>query len=298
MTRLALGGLLLLAGLPAFGQEQEYEIGSGDVLRVAVLGQPDMTGEFTVDAEGIMSFPFLGKVKASGMSAPELERKLTTLIADGYLRQPHVSVTIKEFHSQRVFVTGEAQRPGPYGLRPQRWLLALLGDIGELTANAGHEIVVVRPPKPAPAATSPTPEAAASDSAARAPASPLTPPATIGPRYPGEVPGAEVFHLSLREVRSGNPEKDFRLEAGDTVYFPRAAQVYVTGYVGRAGALRFEEGLTVFQALNLAGGITERGSAKGVKIIRIVDGKRMELKARPSELLEPEDTIVVPERFF
>jgi polysaccharide export outer membrane protein len=284
MTR-ALAAVFALLG--ALALAEEYQIGPGDVLRVAVLGQTDMTGEFTIDAWGGMSFPFLGKVEAGGMTAVELEKKLTVLLADGYLRQPHVSVVVKEFHSLRVFVTGEIGRPGAYGLRPERSLLALLRDVGELSASVGHEVLVIRPPRYAaqPEASNPAVDG--------------KPPATE-PRAPGqpETPGAEIFHVSLRDLRSGNPAKDFRLEPGDTVYFPRAAQVYVTGNVGRPGAFRFEEGLTVYQALNLAGGITEKGSSKSVKIVRIVGGQRKELKPKPTDLVEPEDTIVVPERFF
>jgi len=62
------------------------------------------------------------------------------------------------------------------------------------------------------------------------------PPPRPGPALPGEVPGAEVFHVNLRELRSGYPDKDMRLLVGDTVYFPKAAQVYVTGHVARPGA--------------------------------------------------------------
>jgi polysaccharide export outer membrane protein len=115
---------------------------------------------------------------------------------------------------------------------------------------------------------------------------------------PGEVPGAHVFRVSLRELRSGNPEKDLRLEPGDTVYFPKAAQFYVTGNVNRPGAFRYEEGITVFQAVNMAGGVTPRGSSKGIRVVRLEEGRKKELKVQSSDLVEPEDTIVVPERFF
>lgn len=284
MTRV-LAAVLALLGVVAVAEE--YQIGPGDVLRVAVLGQAEMTGEFTIDAQGGMSFPFLGKVVAGGMTASELEKKLTALLADGYLKQPHVSVVVKEFHSLRVYVTGEIGRPGAYGLRPERSLLALLRDVGELSASVGHEVLVIRPPRASVRGEGAQPAADAK-------------PTATEPRGPGQpdTPGAEIFHVSLRDLRSGNPAKDFRLEPGDTVYFPRAAQVYVTGNVGKPGAFRFEEGLTVYQALNLAGGITEKGSSRSVKIVRIVGGERKELKPKPTDLLEPEDTIVVPERFF
>jgi polysaccharide export outer membrane protein len=211
-----------------------------------------------------LRFPFLGRIPASGKSIEEFEAALVTLLADGYLKQPRVAVTVKEFVSLRVFVTGEVRKPGAYGLRPDRSLLALLEQIGELTETIGHEVVVIRPP---------------------------------GSETPGETDKAQITRLSLRDIRSGNPERDFRLSPGDTVFFPKAAQVYVTGQVAKPGAFRFEEGMTVYQALNLAGGINERGSSK-VKIARIVDGQRTELKAKPGDLMLPEDTLIVPERFF
>jgi polysaccharide export outer membrane protein len=290
-----------------------YEIGPDDILKIVVLGQDQMSGEFIVDRLGMISFPFLGNVKASEMSPRDLERKLTTLLSDGYLKRPQISVTVKESQSQRVYVTGQVAKPGAYGLRATRSLRGLLADIGDLAPDAGHEVVVIRPPKPEPIpfetpSPEPTPAGTEADGdseenegSKEEPEPEATPtPAptpTPDPSLPGAVPGAEVFRLSLREVRSGNPEKDFQVEAGDTIYVPKAAQVYVTGFVARPGAIRFEEGMTVYKAISLAGGVTERGSSKP-KVVRIVEGKRKELKVNPTDLLLPEDTIAVSERFF
>jgi polysaccharide export outer membrane protein len=315
-------GVLLAAGLPA----ADYEIGPGDVLKIAVLGQTEMSGNFVVDLEGMLSFPVLGKIKASEHSTLELERKLTTLLADGILKRPQVTIVVAEYGSQKVFVAGEVQRPGQYALKADRSLLGLLGDLGPLGPNAGHEVIVVRPPPSAPAAdlagASPSLEAATPDDAdlfpaeaqaakeraadqatapADAPASAAAAspaPATAIPGLPFVAPGSEVFRISLLELQSGNPEKNIPLNAGDTVFFPRAAQVYVMGSVARPGPYRFQEGMTVLQALTLAGGATARGSAGRTKVIRIVDGKKVERKAKATELVLPEDTLVVPERFF
>src|SRR5262245_12491191 len=131
-----------LAALPAPAQDAraaDYEIGSGDVLKVVVIGQAQMTGDFAVDPEGMVNFPILGKIKASQHTTFELERKITTLLSDGILRRPQVTVSVSEYGSQRVFVTGEVQRPGRYPLKADRSLLTLLGDIGALSPNVGHE---------------------------------------------------------------------------------------------------------------------------------------------------------------
>src|SRR5262245_50143228 len=145
-------GLLLVTAAAVTaqpGRQQDYEIGSGDVLKVVVIGQAQMTGDYAVDPQGMVNFPILGKVRAGQHTTLELERKLTTLLADGILRRPQVTVSVAEYGSQRVFVTGEVQKPGRYPLKADRTLLSLLGDIGTLGPNVGHEVIVVRPPESA-----------------------------------------------------------------------------------------------------------------------------------------------------
>jgi polysaccharide export outer membrane protein len=302
----------------------DYEIGAGDVLKIGVLGQADMTGSFTVDPEGMLNLPILGKVKAAELTPLELERKLTTLLSDGYLKRPQVTVTVGEYGSQKVFVTGEVQKPGQYALKTDRTLLALLGDIGALGPNVGHEVIVVRPPVgaaaagkgaasvlgpefPAEANPAPVEGAPPKDAAGAAPgkAGVAAPPTEGGADAPVTIaglpfvaPGSEVFRVSLLELQSGNPERNITLHAGDTVYFPKASQVYVMGSVARPGPYRFQEGMTVLQALTLAGGATERGSSGRTRVIRIVGGKKVERKVKATDLVEPEDTLFVPERFF
>jgi len=190
-----------------------------------------------------------------------------------------VTVSVAEYGSQRVFVTGEVQRPGRYPLKADRSLLALLGDVGALGSNVGHEVIVVRPPVagagtdgPAvPLSMTEEPEAAKTPGKADAanddgllddePAPAPTPPSIPG--LPFVAPGSEVFRISLLELQSGNPERNIALQAGDTVYFPKAAQVYVMGSVSRPGPVRFQEGMTVLQALTLAGGSSSGVAGEG-----------------------------------
>ncbi len=88
------------------------------------------------------------------------------------------------------------------------------------------------------------------------------------------------------------------LQNGDTVSVPAAAQFFVSGHVVRPGAYRYKAGLTVFQALTQAGGVTERGSSKRVRIVRMIAGKQKEVKAKLTDAVQPEDTLEVLERFF
>jgi polysaccharide biosynthesis/export protein len=263
--------------------EAEYDIGPLDVLRIAVLGQAEMSGEFAVESDGMLNFPFVGRIKASEMTASELEKKLVALLSDGYLKRPQVAVSVKEYRSQRVYVTGEIQRPGPYSLNADRTVLGLLVEIGSLGPNAGHELIVSRPPQPAP------------------------PPLLIDGRNDGEsrgdelplpVPLEELFRVNLNELQSGKSDANMVLRAGDTVRVPKAANIYVQGFVTHGGPIRYEDGMNVFQALNIAGGVSERGAAGRVKLVRLIDGKPVETKANPNDVLQPGDTLIVPERFF
>jgi polysaccharide biosynthesis/export protein len=282
--RVFLGWIAAVALVTAPLSGEEYEIGASDVLRIVVLGQPEMSGDFSVETDGLLNFPLLGKVKASEMTARDLEKKLIALLSDGYLKRPQISVLVKEYRSQRVFVTGAVDRPGPYALKSDRSLFALLADLGNLSPDAGREVTVTRSP--------------------RRPAAPRMadlPPEQVIVRSdpPVEpVPTPEVIHVNLQDLQSASSDKNLVLRAGDTVMVPRAPQIYVSGHVVRPGPYRYVEGSTVLQMLNQAGGVTDRGSSGRVKIVRIVDGKKVETKANPTDIVQPEDMLVVPERFF
>jgi polysaccharide biosynthesis/export protein len=96
----------------------------------------------------------------------------------------------------------------------------------------------------------------------------------------------------------GNAEQNVILEGGDIVYVPKAAQVFVSGQAARPGSFRFIDGMTVQDALQLAGGISDRGSMKRLKVVRFEAGKRREVKVQLMDLLKPGDTLTVGERFF
>ena len=282
--------VLVLFGMfavPAGAAQDSYEIGPRDIVHLVVIGQDSLTGDFVVDPDGMLTLPLLGKVKAADLSPQELERKLTTLLADGYLKRPQVSLSMKEYQSQRVVVTGEVARPGPYPLKADRTLLALLGDIGGPGPNAGHEVVIYRAATASEAASPSPPDEIPTDAE--------TPTAPTGV-------SSEFIRVSLKRLQAGELDQNVELRAGDTVYFAPARQVYVSGQVARPGPYKFQEGMTVLHALTLAGGVTPRGAAGRSRIVRMVkeDGadKRKEIKARPEDLVEPDDAIVVPERFF
>lgn len=284
----------LLAPLVLAQERSPYAVRPSDILEVIVVGQASLSGDFAVGADSSIDFPLLGKVRAQGMTAPEIQAKIQRDLSNGFLKRPEVSVRVKEFRSQPVMVVGEVPKPGLYPLKGDRSLLSLLAEVGGLTGNAGHEIVVARPPEGlAPVAVerfvlNPVVpglnEAAGSRGASELP--------------PGALEGSDVFRASCKELQRGNESLNILLEGGDMVFVPKAALVHASGQVMKAGSYRFEEGMTVLDLLLAAGGVSERGSQKRLKLIRFENGKRREIKAKVDDLVKPGDTLLVGERFF
>ena len=124
----------------------DYEIGPEDILKVTVYGHEDLTQTILVQADGTFTFPLIGRVKGDFMTTKQLEQKITTLLARGYVRNPQVTVVVQEFRSKTIFVVGEVARPGSYPLAGQKMtLVEILAKAGPMTVNAGAEVIVVRP---------------------------------------------------------------------------------------------------------------------------------------------------------
>ena len=267
MFRLMLGAFLL-AVAPAAAQT-DYTIGAQDVLTITVYDQADLSGKFTVDADGTLTFPLIGRVKAGGLTLRDLEEDLRKKLADGYLRNPQVSVSMEQYRSQRIFVMGEVRSPGAYQLTGDMTIIEAIARAGSTTPQAADEVMIVRPREGAVDG----PVLAADDD-------------------------SEVIRINLREIQEGALSKNVALLDGDTLVVQKARSVYVFGQVRAPGAYPVDKDTTVLQALSLAGGVTDRGSTGRIKIVRTVDGKKKEIKVKLTDIVEPGDTVIVAERFF
>ncbi len=291
--RSALLGLLFVSASQAQTADPSA-LRPSDVVDVVVLGQPALSADFVVDKDGGITYPLIGRVVVAGMTPADLGRKLQALLGAGFLRRPEVSVRVKEYRSRPVMVIGEVARPGIFSLKGDRSLLTILAEAGGLTSNAGHELMVARPPEGS--------ESVAIDQFYSMPVVPglsdvaRLPDADELP--PGAIKGSDLFRASFRELMKGNAEQNVILEGGDLIYVPRAAQIFVTGQAARPASLKFLDGMTVQDALQLAGGISDRGSLKRLKLIRFESGKRKEMKVQMTDLLKPGDTLNIGERFF
>ncbi len=107
------------------------------------------------------------------------------------------------------------------------------------------------------------------------------------------------FILNIQQILkvSGGSE-EFMIRDGDVIYQPRAEFFFVMGEVKKPGTYRLEEGMTVTKAISIAGGFTEKASKKKVKILREENGKQVEHRAEPNEIIQPQDIVQVPQSFF
>ncbi len=104
----------LYSGLmPATATELDgYKLGSGDLLRVMVFGQEDLSGEFEVEGSGFISLPLILEVKAAGLTVRQLEKKITGKLKPDFLKNPRVSVEVLNYRP--FYILGEVKSPGSY----------------------------------------------------------------------------------------------------------------------------------------------------------------------------------------
>ena len=267
--------LLALAGAGLLAQSAaNYVIGPRDVLTIQVF-DTEISGKYTVEADGTFSFPLIGRIQAAGRTLREFEEDLRAKLADGYYRNPQVSVAVDQYRSQQIFVIGEVRTPGPVPLTGGMTLVEAIARAGSTLPSASGEVVVVR-----------APQGAAKDANG------------VAPVTPDQEGAAEIFRASIRSLEAGELHENIQLADGDTLYVPRAETAYVFGEVRNPGAYSIQKDMTVLQALSLAGGATEHAALNRVKIVRIVDGERKEVRVGLTDIVRPGDTIIVPERYF
>jgi polysaccharide export outer membrane protein len=250
----------------------DYVVGPQDVLMITSYDQADLSGKFTVEADGTFTFPLIGRVKAGGMTLREVEAGLKARLRDdGYFRNPQITVAIEQYKSQKIFIVGEVRAPGTYPLSGDMNLVEALARAGSTLPTASGEAIIVHASGP-----------------------------TSGPvSLPAQVDGKNIVRVSLRDLENGLFSQNAELRDGDTIFVPRAESIYVFGQVKNPGAYPLQgKTTTVLQALSLAGGITDRGATGRVKIHRVVNGKEREVSVKLTDLVQAGDTIDVPERFF
>ncbi len=247
---------------PALAPATEYRLAAGDVIRISVYQNPDLTLETRVSESGSLSYPLLGSVRLGGLSISQAEQ----LIADGlrngnFVKQPSVTIVVLQVRGNQASVLGMVNRPGRYPLEMGDTRLSdLLAAAGGVTL-AGSDLVVLSGRRQ-------------------------------GKPYRVEIDLPSLFAAQGRE-------QDVMVQNGDVLWVDRAPMVYIYGEVNRPGSMRLERGMTLMQLLAAGGGTTQRGTQKGIAVHRRgADGKVQVLRPEMDEAMKEGDVVYVRESLF
>lgn len=248
-----------LAQTPAVA---EYMLGAGDVVRVTVYQNPDLTVETRITENGAISFPLLGSVVIGGRTVGAAEKTIADgLRAGNFVRQPQVTVMLMQVRAHQASVLGQVNRPGRYPLEQAGMRLSDLLAIAGGVAVGGSDIVVL-----------------------------------TGTR--GGAPLRLEVDLPML-FAAGGREKDPLVENGDVVWVDRQPLVYIYGEVQRPGPLRLERDMTLMQALASGGGLSPRGTEKGIRVHRRAEEGRVRvLQPAMDDRMKDGDVVYVRESLF
>ena len=267
--------VMLALGFLCPAAAQEYVIGARDLLKVTVWGQDDLSKDYPVDPDGYVSFPLVGRVKATGLTPTAFADDLRGRLEKDYLVNPQVLVSVKEYLSQKVHVSGEADKPGVYYLSGPTTVRDVLSRAGGLSKSAGSEVVLVRA-------------------------------ATL--RGAGTAEPATV-RLEVARVLAGDPAANLAVADGDTLVVPRGNTFFVFGEVRKPGAFPLDKDTNVLEGITLAGGFTDKAAPGRVRVIRSMKGSQTVINVDINDVIKrgqrekaipllENDVVVVPESFF
>ena len=251
------------ATAPTANAAAEYRLGSGDVIRVNVYQNPDLTLETRVTEAGIVSYPLLGTIRLGSLSVTAAEK----LIADGlrsgnFVKSPQVTIVVLQVRGNQASVLGLVNRPGRYPLEVADMRLTdLLAMAGGAAIN-GADVVVVTGTR-------------------------------NGQPFRAEVDLPTVF-------AAGGKDKDLLILNGDAVWVERQPIVYIYGEVQRPGPMRLERSMTLMQSLATGGGLTLRGTEKGIRVHRKGADGKVQVITTPlmDEAMRDGDVVFVRESLF
>lgn len=224
--------------------DAEYRLGAGDLIEVSVFGVDSFHHTLRISASGTVKLPLLDPVEAAGLTPAELEQRLTALLDGEVIKNPQVSVFVKEYRSQSVYVLGSVKNPGQYQIALQLKIVDVIAMAGGVNSNAVDEAVIQRG---------------------------------------GPEGGGEEIKVNLRDLlEKGDLAQNVVVRGGDVVHIQeRLAQtVYVIGEVNKAGAFVMSprQSLRVSQAFAYAGGPTKTAKlSKGILVRYGENGERKEL---------------------
>lgn len=252
----------------------DYKIGRQDLLEISVFDLKELDKTVRVADDGSITLPLLGRLDVAGMTKGDLEGRIAKLLEERYVRNPQVTIFVKEYESKKIAVSGAVKKPDTYEMLGEKTLLEMISKAGGLDKDLGKEIIVFRQED---------------DGSTRRLAVDLD-----------------------RLVYEADPALNIPVQPGDIIYVPSVEKVriFVSGAVKNPNLYEVPraEPVTVLKAVTLAGGTTDRASESRVQVIRTgPDGKRVTLHVNLKKIkkgkaedpvLQKDDLVLVPEAFF
>jgi polysaccharide biosynthesis/export protein len=259
---LSLGLAALSLGAAPVRAQPEYLLAPGDILKISVFKNPDLSLDVRVSESGVIGYPLIGSVPLKGLTLPAAEAKIAQMLRDGgFVVNPQVNILLTQGFGNLVTVLGEVNKPGRYSTDVAGGHVSgMLATAGGVAPTGGESVTVsgIRNGKP----------------------------------FRREVD-------IVKMASTGNQADDIELYGGDTLYVTRAPMFYIYGQVQKPGQYRLERGMTVIQALATGGGVTGKGTQRGiVRHRRDASGKIKEEGVSLDTDLQDQDVIYVKESLF
>jgi len=273
--RLVLTGLLTLlvsaGGVRPVVAQQNPRIAPRDQVSVTVFGVQEFTKKYAVAADGTLEFPELGRLQVSGMTARELGDLIAKRLKEAdIVLNPQVAVEVEQTPNKRITVNGSVRSQGVVEFAGEISLLEALVKAGGRMPEAADEVLIYR-----------------------------SAPMQAVPGGADNSRGPTTIEVNAQELENGVMSRNVMLQDGDVVLVRKAQSVTITGFVRSVGAYTVPSGMTVEEALALAGGVSEKGSDRRIEITRKVDGKPTVLKGvKKTDIVKPGDIIKVGPRIM
>lgn len=245
----------------------DVPVGPGDLLQVRIFGTKDFDQELRVSNSGEISVPLVGTLHVAGLSPVQTAQLITDKLVEGnYYKHPQVSVLVKEYATEGVYVLGEVQKPGSYSILVARDVLQAISLAGGTTPKAGRTVRITNPSRPQPLTVN--------------------------------------LNISQSGEAGLAAADDVKLLPGDTLLVSKAGIVYVVGDVHMPSGIVIDNpNLTVVQAIALAQGTNPTASLDRTRLIRRTPNgpkempialKKMLAAEIPDMPVQADDVIFVP----
>jgi polysaccharide export outer membrane protein len=231
----------------------EYRLGPGDLIEVGVFGVDEFRHTIRVNASGVVKLPLLEPITASGLTPAELEQRLTEQLETDVIKNPQVSVFVKEYRSQPIYLLGAVRNPGQYQITLQMRIVDAISLAGGLAPTAGDEAVIQRPARDG---------------------------------------SEQMINVDLKELlEKGDLQRNVVIQGGDVIHIKErlTETIYVIGDVNRSGAYvkNPRQELRLSQLIAWAGGPTKTARlSKGILVRYKEDGQREQLPVDFGQILK------------